>query len=65
MKKTTLRDIAESLQALPLEDKLFEGLSDIVKRSNASVRSAAESLPITANPSDFLVVLQEEAYKAK
>lgn len=60
MKKETFRDIADSVQAMPMEDERIDRLAATVTRANEAVRKAAERLPIGAQPSDFFALLERE-----
>ena len=65
MKKETFRDIAESLQAVPMDDTRIDRLSGVVTRTNEAVRVAAGGLPVIAEPSGFLAVIEREKEKAR
>ena len=60
MKKETYRDLAEALQAVPLDDERIGRFTKLFEQANATVRAAAADLPIGAQPTDYLVVLNRE-----
>ena len=65
MKKETFRDIADSVQAVPMTDERIDRLAATVNRANEVVRKAAEALPIGAQPMDFLALLERERRRRK
>jgi len=59
MKRETLKDILAA-HAMTPEDERIARLEATVERANRVVRERARSLPVGAQPSDYLAVLARE-----